>query len=55
MTSEPKLFHFGTKAVDEAKIELCTSITCDKGKTLKEGTCEVVDCTVCNGWGWVVR
>jgi len=41
--------------VRQNSIKLCDNLTCDKGKTLKEGTCEVVDCLDCDGQGWVVR
>lgn len=36
-------------------IELCKDLKCDKGKTLKDDTVEVIDCPYCKGEGFVVR
>ena len=35
-------------------IKLCEELTCDKGKTLKKGTCEVINCEICSGFGFII-
>lgn len=37
------------------EITLYKDIKCDKGKTLKDDTVEVIDCPYCKGDGFVVN